>query len=127
MRDQLTHNFYRDEFEEDGYEMPIHPRIPVLCQIVRNAIGAPLHITSGVRSPKKNALVGGGQNSSHLKGLAVDISNNKIGQKIPPRIRFLIIRSLIDAGVTRIGIGETFIHFDIDPDKIQHVIWTYPN
>jgi len=125
MRNQLTHDFYRDEFEEEGYEMPIHPRIPALCQIARNAIGSPLYITSGVRSPKRNALVGGSENSSHLKGLAVDISTNRIGESMSPRHRFVIVRALIDAGVTRIGIAKTFIHFDVDPDKIQNVIWTY--
>lgn len=125
MRDQLTHNFYRDEFEEDGYEVPIHPRIPVLCQIVRNVIGAPLYVTSGVRSPQRNDMVGGSKNSSHLKGLACDISTNSIGESMSPRHRYLIVRALIDAGVKRIGIAKTFIHFDIDQEKIQDVIWTY--
>lgn len=125
MRYQLTHNFYRDEFEEQGYDVPIHSRIPPICQIVRNAIGAPLYITSGVRSPKMNAQVGGSENSSHLKGLAVDISTNNIGAEISPRHRYMIMRSLIDSGVKRIGIAKTFIHFDIDEEKVQNVIWTY--
>jgi len=125
MPSQLTRDFYREEFEEEGYDVPINPRIPPICQIVRNTIGAPLYITSGVRSPKRNALVGGSENSSHLKGLAVDISTNKIGESMSPRHRFVIVRALIDAGITRIGIAKTFIHFDIDPDKIQNVIWTY--
>lgn len=125
MRDQLTHHFYRDEFEEDGYDIKIHARIPTICQIVRNAIGSPLYVTSGVRSPEVNDMVGGSKNSSHLKGLACDISTNKVGEVMSPRHRYLIVRALIDAGVKRIGIAKTFIHFDIDPDKIQDVIWTY--
>ena len=125
MRYQLTHDFYSDEFEEEGYDVQIHKSIPPLCQMVRNAVGAPLYITSGVRSPETNARVGGSQNSSHLKGLAVDISTNKIGSTMPPRHTYLIVRTLIDAGVKRIGIAKTFIHFDIDKEKIQNVIWTY--
>ena len=125
MRYQLTHNFYRDEFEEEGYDVPIHPRIPALCQIARNAIGRQLYITSGVRSPKTNERVGGSPTSSHLKGLACDISTNSIGENISPRYRYLIVRSLIDAGVKRIGIASNFIHFDIDEEKVQNVIWTY--
>lgn len=125
MQSQLTHNFYREEFEEDGYDVPINSKIPPICQIVRNAIGAPLYITSGVRSPKRNAQVGGSENSSHLKGLAVDISTNNVGEKMSARHRFVIVRSLVDCGVTRIGIADNFIHFDVDKDKVQNVIWTY--
>lgn len=125
MRHQLTNDFYSDEFEEKGYAVPIHPRIPVFCQVVRNSIEKPVYITSGVRSPETNARVGGSQNSSHLKGLAVDISTNNKGREIPNRDRYVIVRELLDLGVTRIGIAKTFIHFDIDPKKAQHVIWTY--
>lgn len=125
MPELLTDNFYREEFEEEGYLVPIHSKIPAICQSIRNAIEKPVYITSGVRSPETNARVGGSQNSSHLKGLAVDISTNNKGREMPNRDRYVIIRELLDLGVTRIGIAKTFIHFDIDPKKAQHVIWTY--
>lgn len=31
----------------------------------------------------------------------------------------------MEAGFTRIGIGQNFIHVDTDPDKQQNIIWTY--
>jgi hypothetical protein len=35
--------------------------------------GKPIHVTSGYRSPKLNAAVGGAPNSMHMEGLAADI------------------------------------------------------
>jgi uncharacterized protein YcbK (DUF882 family) len=125
MQELLTPNFTRDEFEEEGYDVRIDNIIPHICQTIRNKIDAPLYITSGVRSPETNARVGGSQNSSHLKGLAVDISTNNVGAEISNRNRFIIIKTLIDLGVDRIGIAKTFIHFDVDEEKTQNVIWTY--
>jgi len=125
MPELLTSNFYREEFEEEGYDVRIDNIIPHICQTIRNKIDAPLYITSGVRSPETNARVGGSPNSSHLKGLAVDISTNNVGAEISNRNRFIIIKTLIDLGVDRIGIAKTFIHFDVDEEKTQNVIWTY--
>ena len=31
----------------------------------------------------------------------------------------------MSVGINRIGIGETFIHCDVDSVKDQNVIWTY--
>lgn len=123
--EQLTHNFFRFEFEEDGYDVRIHHKIPMICQHVRNAIGRPLYITSGVRSPQRNSQVGGSPNSSHLLGLAVDISTNTAGAPMEAAIRFTIIVTLLAQGVRRIGIADNFIHFDLDERKAQDVIWTY--
>lgn len=39
----------------------------------RLILGVPLHINSGYRSPRINALVGGAINSAHMRGLAADI------------------------------------------------------
>jgi zinc D-Ala-D-Ala carboxypeptidase len=78
----------------------------------------PFKITSGYRSKETNKRVGGVSTSSHLKGLAADISckDSSTRQKI--------ISGLIKAGFTRIGIADTFIHCDTDKDK-QDAIWLY--
>ena len=58
-------------------------------------------------------------NSSHIKGLAVDISVKD------SRTRFIILDALIKVGFNRIGIADTFIHVDDDRNKACGVIWTY--
>jgi len=80
-------------------------------------------ITSGYRSKETNdRLIKQGYkaspNSSHLKGLAADISckDSSTRQKI--------VNALIQAGFTRIGIADTFIHCDTDKDK-NDAIWLY--
>lgn len=86
---------------------------------VREIVGEPIIITSGFRTPAHNEAVGGAENSSHLKGLAVDIAcDNSID-------RFDLINCLLDVGFSRIGVAKTFIHADIDPDKSNGVMWTY--
>jgi uncharacterized protein YcbK (DUF882 family) len=86
---------------------------------VRDKLDKPIRINSGFRTPTHNEAVGGAENSSHLKGLAVDIACNK------SQDRFDLINCLLDVGFSRIGVGNTFIHADIDQDKTQGVIWTY--
>ena len=61
----------------------------------------------------------GTSNSSHLKGLAADI------KCVNSTDRFKLEGILREVGFKRIGIGETFIHIDIDKDKSQNVLWTY--
>lgn len=93
---------------------------------VREKFDKPIHITSGFRTPAHNEAVGGKMpdkngngGSSHLKGLAVDISCNNSAD------RFDLINCLLYVGFNRIGVAKTFIHVDIDFDKAQGVIWTY--
>ena len=40
-------------------------------------------------------------------------------------MRFVVLKALIMAGFTRIGVAKTFIHVDADLDKSQEVAWTY--
>jgi len=84
----------------------------------RAIANVPFKITSGYRSKETNKRVKGVSTSSHLKGLAADISckDSSTRQKI--------VNSLIQAGFTRIGIADTFIHCDTDKDK-QDAIWLY--
>ena len=87
--------------------------------MVREEFGKPIHINSGYRTEDHNKKVGGTPNSSHIKGLAADIScKNSVD-------RFKLIDLFINHRITRIGVADTFIHVDIDKDKSQHVMWTY--
>jgi len=84
----------------------------------RTIAGVPFIITSGYRCPKHNAEVGGVKNSAHMAGLAADIACPD------STTRLHILRGLIKAGFRRIGIGENFIHADIDKSKPNR-IWHY--
>ena len=91
-----------------------------LCKLdeAREYASIPFIINSAYRSPEHPESIKN-PTSSHIKGLAVDISAKDSRQ------RFLILESLMHAGFTRIGIAGTFIHVDLDIDKSQNVIWTY--
>ncbi len=83
----------------------------------REEAGVPFKINSGTRCEQHNKNVGGSPTSSHVKGLAVDISVTTSAD------RDKILRALIKAGFKRIGIYKTFIHADIDTKKPTNVIW----
>ena len=82
--------------------------------------GVPFVLTAAYRCRAYNAQSGGPPQSSHLKGLAVDIA---LGGG---RMRFLIRQALMQSGFSRFGTGPDFIHVDADPDKPDRVEWIYP-
>lgn len=92
-----------------------------MLDVARDIAAFPFIINSGFRTIEHNKKVGGKSNSSHLLGWAVDLHCGGSSK------RFLMLEALLDAGFTRIGIGENFIHVDCDPEKDELVIWTYPN
>jgi len=87
--------------------------------MAREISGVPFRINSGMRSYDHNIKVGGTPNSSHLIGWAADISATSSNR------RFLIVQALMEVGFNRIGIGDTFVHVDCDPDKVENCIWLY--
>tara|TARA_R110002111_G_scaffold219870_2_gene282024 strand:- start:564 stop:887 length:324 start_codon:yes stop_codon:yes gene_type:complete len=84
----------------------------------REYAGIPFVINSAYRSPTHPLSIKN-PTSSHIKGLAVDISVKD------SNTRFKVLDALIAVGFTRIGIANSFIHVDMDLDKSQNVIWTY--
>ena len=84
----------------------------------REYANIPFIINSAYRSPEHPLSIKN-PSSSHIKGLAVDISAKD------SRTRFLIVDALLAVGFNRIGIADTFIHVDSYIDKSQNVIWTY--
>jgi len=115
-----------DSPDVQGSGQMMDKRILEMLDEARDKFDNPIHINSGFRTPAHNEAVGGKMpdengngGSSHLKGFAVDISCNNSAD------RFDLINCLLYVGFNRIGVAKTFIHADIDPDKVQGVMWTY--
>jgi len=87
--------------------------------IARRASNLPYMPTSAYRSKEHELEMGRNGSSSHTKGLAVDL------MAVSSRQRFLVLKGLIEAGFTRIGLGENFLHVDMDSEKSQYVAWNY--
>lgn len=81
----------------------------------REICGIPFIVNSGFRTKQHNANIGGSKNSSHMKGYAVDIRIRNSNE------RFFMIKAALKAGFHRIGIYDTFIHLDNDPNKIPRM------
>lgn len=110
-----------DSPEIQGSGQMMDDKILTMLEDAREIFDKPIIINSGFRTPKHNAHVGGTSSSSHLKGLAVDISCTNSSD------RFELLQILISTGFNRIGMGNTFIHVDIDTTKSPNVLWTYKN
>lgn len=65
----------------------------------------PLNVTSGYRDPAYNQKIGGGKNSMHLEGKALDISTNGHDRRA-------LYAAAKEAGFTGFGFYNTFIHVD---------------
>ena len=87
--------------------------------VARYLSGVPFIINSAYRTVEHEKSKGRSGNSSHVKGIAVDLKASN------SRARYKIIEGLLSAGFTRIGVGSNFIHVDSDHEKDQNVIWTY--
>jgi len=113
--------FKPDEFRCAGVVVydKMNPALLEVLDQIREAVGFPLMITSSYRTLKYNTKIGGSENSAHLRGNAVDIS------AVNSQARFQILQAALKLGITRLGIGKTFIHIDIDKELSNNIIWLY--
>ena len=86
---------------------------------IREDAGIPLVINCAYRSKAHDLAKGRSGNSAHTRGLAVDI------RCATSASRFKIVEAAIANGITRIGIGKTFVHIDNDATLPQGVIFHY--
>ena len=127
---RLTKNFTLDELtasktanrlgiknRPSGRELQNLQELAERLQRMRDALGAPLIITSGFRNKALNTAVGGARWSQHLLGRAADISIKGHDCKE-------MVQAALKAGFSGIGLGRAFLHVDTRPQ--DHVtVWEY--
>lgn len=112
----LSRNFSKYEFAcRCCGAWEVEPELVILCQSIRDGVGVPLEITSGVRCQRHNRIVGGAKNSYHIprkgKGRAVDITFAQSDRRVRENIlRLYVLADRADAG--GIGLYPTWIHID---------------
>lgn len=90
-----------------------------LLDRIREKAGTPLVLNCAYRSREYDRIKGRTGNSAHTRGRAVDIRCNTSAN------RYRIVSAALACGVTRIGIGKTFVHLDNDKTLPQGVIFDY--
>lgn len=99
----------------------MQPEFLELLDRIREKAGIPLVLNCAYRSRAWDLRKGRSGNSAHTKGLAVDIRCNSSAN------RMKIVAAAIACGITRIGIGKTFVHLDADKSLPQNVMFDYYN
>jgi uncharacterized protein YcbK (DUF882 family) len=91
------------------------------CQklsIARGIAQVPFSITSGFRTLEQNSVLAESvKDSAHLTGNAVDLFCPDSS------MRFAMLKGLIGAGFTRIGVYSAHVHADDSPDLPPNVCW----
>ncbi len=119
--------FNNEEFDspdQKGSSINMDFQFLSMLDEARGIANIPFKINSGYRTEAHNQAIykrlgKKTVRSSHLVGKAADIS---IGSS---RERYKILSALQEAGFTRFGISDSFLHVDNDETKSSHVIWTY--
>lgn len=86
---------------------------------MREIAGIPFVLNCAYRSPEHDKAKGRSGTGAHTLGRAVDIRCNNSAT------RYKIITAALEAGFTRIGVADTFVHVDDSPTHAQERFWPY--
>lgn len=117
MKTKLTENFSLEEFacpecgNPTGEELENIKFLATQLQILREALGRPIKVISGWRSPNYNKRIGGAKESQHMYGRAADI---KVVGMAPPEVHAAVLKLIKEGKITQGGVGKysTFVHYD---------------
>lgn len=102
-----------------GHPDDFSAHLVALLDKAEKRVNFQLRYSSGFRCPACNTAAGGVRHSAHLTGEAVDILSTSSSA------RLTILRTFIELGCRRIGIGKSFIHVDVSETLPQEVCWIY--
>lgn len=91
---------------------------------LRQALGAPMVVTSGYRSTAHNRRIGGAPGSAHLDGRAVDVLMSGEGA-------FQLVKLAFEHGFSGVGLKQhgdwerRFVHLDDASHNRRPRLWTY--
>lgn len=110
-----TENFRVSEFTCHcgcGYNN-IDQRVIDMCQVIRDALGVPVRVSSGCRCEKRNKAVGGTKGSFHTKGKAADLTCSLGAVKMFETVKKLKDEGrLLDLDYCILYKGKNIIHID---------------
>ena len=115
-------SFQAINFKEDEFKCPCCGKVEMDQEFItkldaaRIVSGVPYIITSGCRCEKHNKTVGS-TSDNHIKGVAAHIQC-RLGHT-----RLKIVQGLTKAGFKRIGIGQSFVHCDVN--NREPSLWIY--
>jgi uncharacterized protein YcbK (DUF882 family) len=120
----LTKNFSISEFicKCGCGKENIDAKVVNIAQTIRDYLDEPVRINSGCRCTAYNKKVGGVADSTHISGMAIDLSCDSGSRSI-----FNAIKALSTAGkIHQIGyckryIKKNFVHVDVDTSKRRSV------
>ena len=106
----LSKHFSREEFAcKDGCGFAtVDAELLEVLEDVRDEFGVPVHISSGCRCKEYNAIIGGEDDSQHMRGIAADIL--VFGVK-PAKVQLYLLSKY--AGRYGIGCYHNFTHIDV--------------
>lgn len=98
----------------------VSPELVDRLELIRADLGGkPLVVESWCRCQAHNLAVGGVDNSAHERGTAVDL------RILGGLLRFRVVLAAQRRGIKGIGIGEQFIHLDVDTVLTRPSLWGY--
>lgn len=114
----LSRSFSSSEFaSKDGSAIPaqLQPNLKKLAmnlQVLRDAVGKPIVINSGYRSPAHNAKVGGASGSQHQYARAADI---RVAGMTPAAVYQKIEQLIKEGKMAQGGLGlyRSWVHYDV--------------
>ena len=105
----------------------LHPDLVGVIRELERRMGFELTINSGHRTRAHNIAVGGVDRSTNTMDSEHTLDPSEGADILCLRsvTRYKMIGALYEMGITRIGIGKTFVHVGISKLHPQNVMWTY--